>query len=432
MPIPMKNPPASIGRPVRAFCFVLVFSLSILSAACSDPESPRDDDTRTQEGSAVRLSDTPISACRLDLLDLAFRTASLVPSRPHVKTRAHLQAFVIKACIDLDQPVKALEWTTRVPNWRRGAAFADLAYYCAERSLPDLALRYSEAAASEIQRMSQDDALQEWRGDRIRSRLAGVHAILGDDEAASKLEDGITPSEAGGAAIARARRPVLDEFRAHRDFLREAVKSMPMDHLRNVLFAHVSYYRAFFESRDVRTEIEEDIRLGSERLPVPIRVELLVRMADSAQEHGDRAEAIRLIDDAAGVVESVSWTAEHRLPRVALVAMARHRAGGSDRARKDVLAALALYELDRHTILDIDRAAVLVPLAEVLAATGDADLAAAVYRRAAGEAVLNPNSRPRAESLVAICLSMAGAGFEPSAELRGQIEGIFAGLGDPW
>jgi hypothetical protein len=58
--------------------------------------------------------------------------------------------------------------------------------------------------------------------------------------------------------------------------------------------------------------------------------------------------------------------------------------------------------------------------------------ALAVYKQAAEAAVENPNSRPRAEDLSAICLSMAKRTVEPDAALWARIREIKSALGEPW
>jgi hypothetical protein len=63
---------------------------------------------------------------------------------------------------------------------------------------------------------------------------------------------------------------------------------------------------------------------------------------------------------------------------------------------------------------------------------GDPALSAAVYARAVEEAVLNPNSRPRADDLVATCCSMAVCGFQPDEKLWARMVEIGAKLGEPW
>jgi hypothetical protein len=117
---------------------------------------------------------------------------------------------------------------------------------------------------------------------------------------------------------------------------------------------------------------------------------------------------------------------------MARLAGLRYRAGEEDQARSDLGAALATYEGERARIVDIYRAGVLIPLAEAYHAMGDAASAVGTYRRAVEEAVLNPNSRPRAEALVAICCSMAVRGVEPDAALAERMRQVHDGLGQPW
>ena len=48
------------------------------------------------------------------------------------------------------------------------------------------------------------------------------------------------------------------------------------------------------------------------------------------------------------------------------------------------------------------------------------------------QAVVNSNSRPEAEDLCQIGLSMAQSGIEPSADLWNRMQAIKTGLGVPW
>ena len=74
----------------------------------------------------------------------------------------------------------------------------------------------------------------------------------------------------------------------------------------------------------------------------------------------------------------------------------------------------------------------MVPIAEAYAAMGDRDTALATYRLAMDQAVINPNSRPRAEDLTMICRSMALGAVEPDAALWARMRQIHQGLGRPW
>ena len=86
----------------------------------------------------------------------------------------------------------------------------------------------------------------------------------------------------------------------------------------------------------------------------------------------------------------------------------------------------------RVRFIDIYRAGELRQIAEAYHAMGDRAKALALYERAIDESLVNPNSRPRVEDLVATCLSLAKTGCEPDAELATRLEKVFAGLGAPW
>ena len=101
-------------------------------------------------------------------------------------------------------------------------------------------------------------------------------------------------------------------------------------------------------------------------------------------------------------------------------------------ARSDLDAAASLYDADRDRIVDIRRAGVLRGLAEGYADARDPKAALALYRRAAGEGMVNPNARPRAEDLAATCCSMAVHAVEPDDALRAYLRQIRSGLGNPW
>ena len=83
-------------------------------------------------------------------------------------------------------------------------------------------------------------------------------------------------------------------------------------------------------------------------------------------------------------------------------------------------------------MVDIARAGVLCPLAETFVSLGDRAAAQRLYERAVVESLENPNSRPRADALVAICCSLAIQAVDPDATLRAKLIAVCDGLGDPW
>src|SRR3954463_6219494 len=69
-----------------------------ISALCSAGEGP---------ARKTEVSNKPIAAFRVDLVELAFRAATKLPSSPHAKTRSKLQDDVATTCFELDQPRRA-------------------------------------------------------------------------------------------------------------------------------------------------------------------------------------------------------------------------------------------------------------------------------------------------------------------------------------
>jgi pentatricopeptide repeat protein len=123
---------------------------------------------------------------------------------------------------------------------------------------------------------------------------------------------------------------------------------------------------------------------------------------------------------------------ESAIPLMAQLARLRFRAGDEAGARAEAERALALFDAKRDTIANIYRARALRPIAEAYCAMGDTAAAFDLYKRAVEAGMENPNSRPRAEDLVATCCSLALHAMEPDAVLASRIREIQAGLGDPW
>jgi tetratricopeptide (TPR) repeat protein len=167
-------------------------------------------------------------------------------------------------------------------------------------------------------------------------------------------------------------------------------------------------------------------------LPLTVRIESLMTLANAALAHDDKTKAIALLDEARPFLDDYDWSARLRLPLDARLAAIRHRAGDTERARSEADAALALYEAERSIITNIYRAGVLRPLAEAYFEMGDAATARAIYARALEEGVVNPNSRPRAEDLSDTCCSMARTGLEPDERMWDRIREIKKGLSHPW
>jgi hypothetical protein len=404
---------------------LLAGTVLFLAGACGESKD------RVRAGAAGGIADKPLDAYRKDLLDLAFDTASAMPLVPHIKNRSRAQEAVVAACFELDQPQRALAYIEKIENWRRGAGYADYAFYCASNGEASRVQEYLNLALQISENLDGDNA-QAWRRDRIRVKVARTHAWLGRIEQAARLEAGVVDSEWGKVDAVRAMRVDSNAFEGRIEALNTALGTGNFDQMRNAMETGVQLFNRFYEDAEKRALVENSIKASWEKMPVMVRIELLMDLAGAALDHEDREKALALVDEAQLEMESGTWTPEFGVPLRAKLAGLRFRAGDEDRARSDADRALALYEAKLDTIVNIYRAGALRPLAEAYHAMGDGPAALAVYMKAVEAGVENPNSRPRAQDLSATCISMALHGIEPDADLWARMLQIFEDLGQPW
>ena len=352
------------------------------------------------------VADEPLPAYRAELLDLAFRTASAMPSEPHLKNRCRAQAAVVEACFELDQPRRALGYVEQISNWRRGAGYADFAVYCARHGDADEARRYADRAL-EISAQAEKEGSQDWQQDRIRAKVAS-------------------------ASTGGAKAPEKEDVDALLVAVDAVVLKGDFDQIRSALEDCARGFDAHFADVERRTRLERKLKSSWDKLPIAVRMELMMELAGFALGHEDRAKALELVNDARTIVDRFEWKTETLVPVEAKLAALRFRAGDAKKARTEVDGAWALFDSDRASVVDIYRARTLRPVAEAYHAMGDRTSALKVYRAAVGAGVENPNSRPRAEDLSATCCSMARSGFEPDEALRARLLEIFRSLGPPW
>jgi hypothetical protein len=368
-------------------------------------------------------------AWREELLDRAWRTASAMPLVPHIKNRSRAQESVVDTCIALGLEPKAEQLALQIENWRSAAALSSVALAHARQGRAAEARRVARATEALIAKNTSESA-QEWQDERVRARLAATYVWTGDQADAARLAPGIGESEAGAVQSAVAAQASPEDADARFAAIDKAVLAGGLENVRNALTACAELYGRCWNDAERRERAERTIREGWTLLPLRVRIELLEKLAQTRLDHA--AEALPLVTEIRTLVEGARWLPEDRAPLRAQVALLRYRAGERQEARRELDAAHAGYAKDRQEIVDIYRAGALRPVAESYAAMGDLDEARRVYALALEEGTLNPNSRPKAEDLVATCLSMAKAGVEPDAALRTRLDRIAGALGDPW
>jgi len=375
--------------------------------------------------------ESALTAVQDELLELAFGAASALPLEPHIKNRARSQEAVVLACLALDQPERALRYAEQIPNWRKGACFAEYAAYRAERGELDDVFTYLDLA-HEISEGSEGELKQAWRRDRIRAKIAKTYSLLGQTAQAARFAAGLSESEVGEVALAEARLTSPDAMEERLAQLERALGVGEFEGTKTSIFAMAELHRTFYADEEKRALIESRIQASDAKLPVLLRLDARMELVETALDADDHVEARRLVDEALEVFFSYKWQAEHGVPIKARLAALRHRAGDEAGALKELEAALGMYDAGERTIIGMFRAATLRPVAEAYSQIGREEEARETYRRVVELGAVNPNARPRAMDLAATCASMAVNGFGPSDELLERVRALESGLGDPW
>ena len=384
--------------------------------------------TSEDNSASAALQDAPLKPFQAQLLDIAFEAVSAMPLEPHIKNRSREQEEVVAACLELNQPQRALRYIERIENWRRGTAYADLAFYAVQHGAGQAEVEPYLQKALAI----SEDPEEDWRKDRIKAIVGKTRVYLGQAEQAAQLKEGLETSETGRIAHAEAMTCPPDFFDKQMEALDTLVASEQFDVVQNALGAYAELYSRFYADPERRALIVEKIHDSWNLMPILDRIDLLIQLTRFALDHDDPTQGLVLIEEAQGITDEHEWPARFGIPLKASFAGLRFRCGDEETARTQVREALDAYDAESETILDIDKAGILCPIAEAYHTMGEDVTSLAVYQRAIEAGMENPNSRPRAEDLAATCCSMAVHGAEPDAELMKRIGEIRDGLGDPW
>ena len=410
-------------RLTRFISILLIFLCLGTLATCGEPSQANH--SSDAKGATEPLADKPLQAFQTKLLELAYDTASSIPLHPHIKDRALVQYQIVTTCLEMDLPSRALGYGQKIDNWRRGAALADLARYCVENGIKADVESYLTKAIDAVK------DVEDHRRDQVRVNVAMTRTLLGEHSKASSLEKGVEVSEQGKGIVAR----IQSDGDAYETQVRELdalTTTKNFDLVRNAARGYAALFDKHYQDVKRRQHSEDRIKASWAPLTILIRVELLMQLADIAFKHRDIGKAKSLVDDAQTIVESHHWPLEYHVPLVSRLASLRHRTGDVERAITDADKVFERYNKERSSLVDIDRAAAIRPLAEAYHKMGQPAKAMTVYRLAVEDGAENPNARPRAIDLVATCRSMALCGFEPDAKLMDRMAKIRSGLGVPW
>lgn len=414
-------------------------------AACGDPapaadtaplgpgaSTPSSEEERSAPAEVASQGDAVQLPAHVDeLLEVCIDAASKFPLNPHIKNRSRAQEKVVQAAFALGDLDRALRYTNRIENWRRGACYADYAYHLAEVGDSPVVQEYLEKAAQWIETGENAD----WRTYSIRVKIARTHERLGQYEQAQAMLAGLPPQSAAERAeyeAERSRQIGEEEFESRLGWVDAATRQGTLDDVKMAFAGLTTLYERFYADAGRRGRIEEAMREARSKAPLDITLEALDGLARIALAAGDQAHALELSREIDELVASVEWLPEDEIARASTAAELRYLAGDEEGALAEMDRLRSLFETKRKVIYDIYRADALTPLAAARARVGDAEGAREVYALALEEGVQNPNSRPRVDDLVQVCLSMIEVGLEPSPEMLARIREIEGGLGAPW
>lgn len=389
--------------------------------------------------STARVTDAPIAPFRRELLQFAFEAASSFPLEPHAKSRARAQERLVVAAFDLDQPLLALGFAPQIADWRRGAAYADFAWYSARHGAKAEVPRYVALAEGVLAQERRDPDDQDWHGDTIRLKIARAWQAAGDAakaEQAAKDVDALSTgavdrqwSEAMTERVERLTPASVDDELAAIDAGFEA-QDLGAQFTTLLLVARI--HGKFYGDARLRGATEARLLERFVRLPPDLRLAALTALVENCVDHSDDENAVRLIGEMVEVLDGAHWRPTERIQQLAHVSELRARAGDGVRARAELESTLRLYHQQRDEIESWERAATLRPLAVVWHLLGDEQQAEGLLSLVVEEGAENPNARPRCNDLVDTCIAMAKHEIRPSARVLERLREVRDGLKDPW
>jgi len=266
----------------------------------------------------------------------------------------------------------------------------------------------------------------------VRVTIARAFALLGDPKTAAAIQMNAVPSEAGRLAVLSAGTIPEKQLDKQIGTLAEIATNGDMEQVKYALLSMAELYGRFYESKERRDSIEALIRDKWKAMPLEPRIEVLEALASHDVSNGKLEHARAIADEVKIIVTGNRWNLDQSVAMHGRAADLFSLTGQPDRARALLADALGLYAKIQPKIVNIYRGGALRPIAESYVKLGDKAAASDVYVRALEEALDNPNSRPRAEDLVATCASIVESGLEPKKPLLRSVATVRAKLGAPW
>ena len=359
----------------------------------------------------------------LDALDYAFRFASAIKS--DARDRAKAQELALGEYAAAGAYDEAARRAPEIDGWRRGMVYAGLATQLAKAGRADEArdyVRKAEAVRAET---------TGWENPRISAQVAEALALLGDKENAARITADIAAADpiqyAGRAAAVEAVATAAHgDFTAAMDRLRALEQNDDLDTAWARTSGYLALARRTDASRAARLQALDAARASAERLPFERRLDGLLQIAPEYKELGREGDAKKSVAAAATVLEKAARA--EAIPGLIAVGQTWGEIGETKKGGKALKEAEGLIP----QALSIDQPGLLARIASGYRLLPDPESAHRLDVAAVDNAAGMLLSRPRALALSAICRQMGKEGVVPDEALRARLDGLLAGLGDPW
>ena len=400
-------------------------------SGCVDESTNTKNTSVLKQHSDMPATQTPAShplanLSRDDLLDLAFQISTSIPIEPFASDRARMQALVAQACIKNGSLIQATQYASKIEGWRQGELFALIGQQYATANetqrARDFAARAMEVATNET----------DWRRERIVIDAAKIYLQLGDSAKASTLLEGATQAELGKLEAARTAIVLESQLDNQADMFDKAIATKNFDLARGGIDGYLVWLDRVSQDEIRITRALKAIDDALLELPLDLQVKYGIDLADHLHKNLKRDLAILKLDKATEIFSATTFLPEDVAPLGAMIARARIRMGDEQSARLLLQRFYKEHSTRREGIVNLRRATSLRALAEGFCELGDRDDAIACYTLALEEGTINPNARPRAEDLVATCISMAEYGISLTPDLKYRIDTIRSSLTYPW
>ena len=396
------------------------------SAAANNTANNASNNHSTKGASTTSASLTASTARRIEIARFGYDVASMIPTEGNVRDQAKAQEWCVAAMIEVGDRGGAEEMANSMRTWRRAACYADIGLSYARAGEAAKASEFAERALKSLPEWL------DWQQERIRVQVAQVYVVLGESGRAEELAKGVGESEIGKVEAVEATKADEAEFDARLAEIEAWLATGNFDLARNALDVSEALYGRFVKDAARRAKIEDVVRRLNSKVPFDLRVASLLELARTASKSGDAAHARELVAEAKAEFAKAKWLPEDFVTQMALLGTGEFEAGEPDAARKTLDEAVAYFQTNRDSIVDIFRGPPLRLVAKGYATLGDQAKAREIFALAINEGAINGNARPRAEDLAAACADLATTGIEPGEELWARMAEIRAGLRAPW